>query len=133
MSDYTTQEVREKVEVVYHSDSRRVLATLIRLLGDFNLAEEALQDAFTAAIEQWPRDGIPTHPAAWLISTGRFTAIDSMRLAPVLMRLSRSLPGGMTGKPSTPRVGMTRASRMTNCGWCLPAAILPFRLKRRWR
>jgi RNA polymerase sigma-70 factor (ECF subfamily) len=79
MSDYITQEVREQVDTIYRSDSRRVLATLIRLLGDFNLAEEALHDAFTAAIEQWPRDGFPAHPAAWLISTGRFKAIDSMR------------------------------------------------------
>jgi RNA polymerase sigma-70 factor (ECF subfamily) len=79
MNDYTSQDVREKVDAVYRSDSRRVLATLIRLLGDFNLAEEALHDAFTAAIEQWPRDGVPANPAAWLVSTGRFKAIDSMR------------------------------------------------------
>jgi RNA polymerase sigma-70 factor (ECF subfamily) len=79
MNDHTSQDVREKVDAVYRSDSRRVLATLIRLLGDFNLAEEALHDAFTAAIEQWPRDGVPANPAAWLVSTGRFKAIDSMR------------------------------------------------------
>jgi RNA polymerase sigma-70 factor (ECF subfamily) len=67
------------VDGVYRSDSRRVLATLIRLLGDFDLAEEALQDAFTAAVEQWPRDGVPAHPRAWLVSTGRFKAIDGLR------------------------------------------------------
>ena len=67
------------VDAVYRSDSRRVLATLIRLLGDFDLAEEALQDAFTAAVERWPRDGVPANPRAWLVSAGRFKAIDAMR------------------------------------------------------
>jgi len=67
------------VNAVYLSDSRRVLATLIRLLGDFDVAEEALHDAFRAALEQWPRDGVPANPRAWLVSAGRFKAIDSMR------------------------------------------------------
>src|SRR5439155_16770257 len=67
------------VDAVYRSDSRRVLATLIRLLGDFDLAEEALHDAFTAAVEQWPRDGLPANPRAWLVSTGRFKAVDGIR------------------------------------------------------
>ncbi|HEV3275372.1 MAG TPA: RNA polymerase sigma factor [Terriglobia bacterium] len=71
--------VRDAVEAVYRSDSRRVLATLIRLLGDFELAEEALHDAFAAAMQQWPQDGIPANPRAWLVSTGRFKAIDAMR------------------------------------------------------
>src|SRR5215470_3223586 len=70
---------REAVDAVYRSESRRVLATLIRLLGDFELAEEALHDAFAAAVEQWPREGAPAHPRAWLVSTGRFKAIDAMR------------------------------------------------------
>ena len=70
---------REAVEAVYRSDSRRVLATLIRLLGDFELAEEALHEAFAAAVEQWPREGMPANPRAWLVSTGRFKAIDAMR------------------------------------------------------
>src|SRR5437762_1217256 len=61
------------------AESRRVLATLIRLLGDFEAAEEALHDAFRAALEQWPRDGIPGNPRAWLVSAGRFKAIDAMR------------------------------------------------------
>jgi len=72
-------DVREAVDAVYRSDSRRVLATLIRLLGDFDLAEEALHDAFTAALERWPRDGLPANPRAWLVSTGRFKAIDGIR------------------------------------------------------
>ncbi|HKW51627.1 MAG TPA: RNA polymerase sigma factor [Candidatus Eisenbacteria bacterium] len=67
------------VDAVYRSESRRVLATLIRLLGDFDLAEEALHEAFTAAVEQWPYDGPPANPRAWLVSAGRFKAIDSMR------------------------------------------------------
>ncbi|HEX8363162.1 MAG TPA: RNA polymerase sigma factor [Longimicrobium sp.] len=71
--------VREEVEAVYRSDSRRVLATLIRLLGDFDLAEEALHDAFVAAMKQWPRDGVPRNPRAWLVSAGRFRAVDAMR------------------------------------------------------
>ncbi len=70
---------RETVEAVYRAESRRVLATLIRLLGDFDLAEEALQDAFAAALETWPRDGVPDNPSAWLVSTGRFRAIDRIR------------------------------------------------------
>jgi RNA polymerase sigma-70 factor, ECF subfamily len=71
--------VREMVDTVYRSESRRVLATLIRLLGDFDVAEEALHDAFAAAVERWPRDGVPANPRAWLVSTGRFKAIDAMR------------------------------------------------------
>jgi RNA polymerase sigma-70 factor (ECF subfamily) len=71
--------VREAVDAVYRSESRRVLATLIRLLGDFDRAEEALHDAFVAAVEQWPRDGIPDNPRTWLVSAGRFKAIDTLR------------------------------------------------------
>jgi RNA polymerase sigma-70 factor, ECF subfamily len=74
-----TDPVAETVNAVYLSDSRRVLATLIRLLGDFDVAEEALHDAFRAALEQWPRDGVPANPRAWLVSTGRFKAIDGLR------------------------------------------------------
>jgi RNA polymerase sigma-70 factor (ECF subfamily) len=74
-----TDPIHETVSAVYESDSRRVLATLIRLLGDFDAAEEAMHDAFRAALEQWPREGVPGNPRAWLVSTGRFKAIDSMR------------------------------------------------------
>jgi RNA polymerase sigma-70 factor (ECF subfamily) len=74
-----TDTVRETVNAIYLSDSRRVLATLIRLLGDFDVAEEALHDAFRAALEQWPREGVPGNPPAWLVSAGRFKAIDGMR------------------------------------------------------
>jgi RNA polymerase sigma-70 factor, ECF subfamily len=70
---------RGAVDAVYRADSRRVLATLIRLLGDFDLAEEAMHDAFAAAIEQWPQAGVPANPRAWLVSAGRFKAIDGIR------------------------------------------------------
>jgi RNA polymerase sigma-70 factor (ECF subfamily) len=69
----------DQIDALYRSESRRVLATLIRLLGGFELAEEALHDAFIAALESWPRDGLPQNPRAWLVSTGRFKAIDRLR------------------------------------------------------
>ena len=79
MSEEQSRQVRELVESVYRSDSRQVLATLIRLLGDFDTAEEALHDAFAIAVEQWAREGVPANPRAWLVSTGRFKAIDGLR------------------------------------------------------
>ena len=103
MSEAVPESARELVDRVYRSDSRRVLATLIRLLGDFDLAEEALHDAFAAAVERWPEDGVPANPRAWLVSTGRFKAIDGMRrrarfdasLGELAQRLDaeRSVPG----------------------------------------
>jgi RNA polymerase sigma-70 factor (ECF subfamily) len=89
---------REQVESVYREESRRVFATLVRLLGDFDLAEEALHDAFASAMEQWPREGIPANPRAWLVSAGRFKAIDALRrvarldasLADLAQRLDQS-------------------------------------------
>ena len=74
-----TELARATVDAVYCVESRRVLATLIRLLGDFDVAEEALQDAFRAALEQWPSDGVPANPRAWLVSAGRYKAIDNLR------------------------------------------------------
>src|SRR5262245_23665452 len=79
MSEEAATTARSMVESVYRAESRRVLATLIRLLGDFDRAEEALQDAFAAAVERWPLDGVPRNPRAWLVSTGRFKAIDAIR------------------------------------------------------
>ncbi|MGH8554836.1 MAG: RNA polymerase sigma factor [Gammaproteobacteria bacterium] len=79
MSGNAAERVRETVDAVYRCDSRRVFATLVRLLGDFDLAEEALHDAFRAALEQWPREGVPANPRAWLVSVGRFKAIDGIR------------------------------------------------------
>lgn len=74
-----TDSIQQTIEAVYQSESRRVLATLIRLLGDFDAAEEAVHDAFRAALEQWPRDGVPANPRSWLVSAGRFKAIDAAR------------------------------------------------------
>ncbi len=79
MDDNPTEQMRRVVDEVYQAESRRVFATLIRLLGDFDVAEDAMHDAFAAAIEQWTRDGIPANPRAWLVSAGRFKAIDAMR------------------------------------------------------
>jgi RNA polymerase sigma-70 factor (ECF subfamily) len=79
MSVSATEQVRENLEAIYREESSRILATLIRLLGDFDLAEDAVQDAFAAALERWPQDGVPDNPRAWLVSTGRFKAIDALR------------------------------------------------------
>jgi RNA polymerase sigma-70 factor, ECF subfamily len=79
MSEHTAEQLHEMVDTLYVSDSRQIRATLIRLLGDFDLAEEALHDAFTAALEQWPERGVPANPTGWLVSTGRFKAIDRIR------------------------------------------------------
>jgi RNA polymerase sigma-70 factor (ECF subfamily) len=78
-SERTTEQVRERVDTIYRTESRRIFATLVRLLGDFDLAEDGLHDAFRVAMEQWPRDGVPANPRAWLVSTGRFKAIDALR------------------------------------------------------
>ncbi len=79
MEENSVTHVRDQVDALYRTQSRRVLATLIRLLDDFDLAEEALHDAFAAAVEQWEIDGVPANPRAWLVSTGRFKAIDRLR------------------------------------------------------
>lgn len=95
------EQIRKGVEEVYRAESRRVFATLARLLGDLDLAEEAMHEAFAAAVERWPREGLPANPRAWLVSTGRFKAIDAMRrrarfdasLAELAARIDRSTSG----------------------------------------
>lgn len=89
MSENQSQQVRALVDGIYRTQSRQVLATLIRLLGDFDAAEEALHEAFAVAVEQWAREGVPANPRAWLVSTGRFKAIDGMRRQ---ARFDASLP-----------------------------------------
>lgn len=79
MNEPAADDSRARIDEVYRTESRRVLATLIRLLGDFDRAEEAMHDAFGVALERWPRDGVPANPRAWLISTARFRAIDAQR------------------------------------------------------
>ena len=71
--------VRAEIDTLYRKDSRRIFATLIRLLGDFERAEEAMHEAFRAAVEKWPSDGLPQNPVSWLISAGRFKSIDKQR------------------------------------------------------
>jgi RNA polymerase sigma-70 factor (ECF subfamily) len=79
INDAETRQVQEQIDIIYRTESRRIFATLIRLLGDFDLAEDALHEAFRVAMEQWPQEGIPDNPRAWLVSTGRFKAIDTLR------------------------------------------------------
>jgi RNA polymerase sigma-70 factor (ECF subfamily) len=79
MTDDLAARVRQLVETLYRTESRRVFATLVRLIGDFELAEDALQEAFAAAVDQWSREGVPSNPRTWLVSTGRFKAIDTLR------------------------------------------------------
>ncbi len=79
MSDRATEQISEFIDSLYRADSRRILATLIRLIGDFDLAEEAMHEAFAAALSLWPASGVPDNPRPWLISTARFKAIDTLR------------------------------------------------------
>lgn len=117
--------VRDAVDAVYRSESRRVLATLIRLLGDFDMAEEALHEAFVAAVEQWPHDGIPGNPRAWLVSAGRFKAIDTLRrrarFDATLERLARELESAAAPPPDVddPGVDDDRLRLIFTC--CHPA------------
>jgi RNA polymerase sigma-70 factor (ECF subfamily) len=99
----STGSITEQIEAIYEAESRRVLATLIRLLGDFDRAEEALHDAVRAALEQWPREGIPSNPRAWLVSAGRFKAIDTLR------RLKRFDPLETLGDPADVPAAETNA------------------------
>src|SRR6187399_3649824 len=97
-----TDHVHETVNAVYVSQSRRVLATLIRLLGDFDVAEEALHDAFRAALEQWPREGVPANPRAWLVSAGRFKAIDGLRRQARFERSVEALADHLSSRVAEP-------------------------------
>ncbi|HET6577664.1 MAG TPA: RNA polymerase sigma factor [Gemmatimonadales bacterium] len=109
MSDATPDQARDAADAVYRTESRRVLATLIRLLGDFDLAEEALHDAFTAAVERWPRDGVPANPRAWLVSTGRFKAIDALRRRARFDRSVSELALRLEADSAVPALGETDA------------------------
>ncbi len=106
--------LRSRIEALYREESRRVLATLIRLLGDFELAEEALHDAFIAAVEQWPRDGIPRNPRAWLVSAGRFKAIDNLRRERASTPRSGCSPSNWKSRPRRRR---RRAMRWKTTGY----------------
>ena len=122
-----TEGPRDVVDAIYRTESRRVLATLIRLLGDFDLAEEALHDAFTAALERWPAEGVPGNPRAWLISTGRFKAIDVLRrrarfdrsCAALAATLDAAVPGGHEAIEAVDDVEDDRLRLIFTC--CHPA------------
>ena len=108
---------RETVAAVYRTESRRVLATLIRLLGDFERAEEALHDAFIAAAEQWPRDGVPKNPRAWLVSAGRFKAIDRIRRSARFDASRDEIAERLTAEAEEMMADRTtKRSRTTGCG-----------------
>ena len=110
------EDAGEIVDEVYRSESRRVLATLIQLLGDFDRAEEAMHDAFAAAVEQWPQNGVPANPRAWLVSTGRFKAIDAMRRRARFDASLEDLPQQPVGQRSSQKNGTSKASKTTGCG-----------------
>ena len=118
-----TQGVRETVDSIYRSHSRHVFATLIRLLGDFDVAEEALHDAFRAALEQWPREGVPANPRAWLVSTGRFKAIDGIRrrarFEPLPDDIEEKLAADNNGERDSEEVADDRLRLIFTC--CHPA------------
>jgi len=103
----STTDVRDRVEAIYRDESRRVFATLVRLVRDFDLAEEALHEAFAAAVERWEHDGVPDNPRAWLVSTGRFKAIDALRRRGQFAGLQPALAGRLA------EVAEANASRAT--------------------
>jgi len=121
MSERSTEQIRDLLDSLYRVDSGQILATLIRLLGDFDLAEEAMQEAFAAALSLWPRSGVPGNPRPWLISAARFKAIDTLRRRPDLneqrlMRLETS-SGGISKRNGGRRKGLMKrtALRMMGC------------------
>ena len=115
MSADAAQRALEAADAIYRAESRRVFATLVRLLGDFDLAEEALHDAFRAALEQWPRDGVPANPRAWLVSAGRFTAlgrVERLSLPGAVIGSDRDIVGSLAGQA---RTGPKRRSESLSC------------------
>src|SRR5580765_1638967 len=128
MSQNVAEQIGETVEAIYRSESRRVFATLIRLLGDFDLAEEALHDAFASAVEQWSREGVPDNPRAWLVSAGRFKAIDAMRrrarLDASLGELAERLGSDMVD-PVDPDEGRVEDDRLRLVFTCCHPALSP--------
>lgn len=103
------------LEAVYRRDGRRIFATLVRLLGSFERAEEAEHDAFIAAAEQWPRDGVPASPVAWLVSVGRFKAIDRLRRDARFASIDEHAEAIEQIPDPTPHRGSRKRSRTTAC------------------
>ena len=123
MLQSSAENIRQVVDTIYRMESRRVLATLIRLLGDFDLAEDAMQDAFRVALEQWARDGVPDNPRTWLVSTGRFKGIDQRRRRArseiPLEPLSEQLAASPSNEPELDSVEDDRLRLIFTC--CHPA------------
>ena len=122
-------DVRAVVDQVYRLESRRVLATLIRLLGDFDRAEEAMHEAFVRAVEQWARDGVPANPRAWLVSTGRFKAIDAARRRArfdrSLAALAREMEAAAAAEPVANDDGVLEDDRLRLVFTCCHPALTP--------
>ncbi len=114
-----------RIEAIYRQESRRVLATLIRLLGDFDRAEEALHDAFAAAVQQWPREGVPDNPRAWLVSAGRFKAIDGLRRRARFDASLRLLAEQLESTPDAAEVDEMEDDRLRLIFTCCHPALQP--------
>ena len=126
--------VSAEIDKIYRKDSRRIFATLIRLLGDFERAEEALHDAFRAAMEKWPAEGLPQNPVSWLVSAGRFKSIDKQRRDQRFDHLEDRPDVAESLTDQTPALDEREdCSKTTACAWCSPAAIRRSRPTRRWR
>jgi RNA polymerase sigma-70 factor, ECF subfamily len=122
MNQQTAEPIRAQVDAIYRTESRRVFATLIRLIGDFDLAEEALHEAFTAAVSQWSRDGMPANPRSWLVSAGRFKAIDTIRRR---TRFDSFLPEIVTNDTTTQEEEDVEDDRLRLIFTCCHPALSP--------
>jgi len=125
MNPEAAQQARESVDAVYRTESRAVLATLIRLLGDFDLAEEALHEAFRAALEKWPREGVPANPRAWLVSAGRFKAIDQIRRQSRFEPLDVEVHDAPADDAGTPAIESVEDDRLRLIFTCCHPALAP--------
>ena len=133
MSQNVPEELRRTIETLYRSESGRILATLARLLGDLDVAEEAMHEAFAAALDTWPQAGVPDKPRPWLISTARFKAIDGMRRRARFDSAQKDLALYLEARINQARSRRMRKSRTTASVSSLPAAIPLCRRKDRWR
>ena len=125
MTTDAAKRAQESVDAVYRAESRAVLATLIRLLGDFDLAEEGLHEAFRAALEQWPRDGVPANPRAWLVSAGRFKAIDQIRRQARFEPFDVEVHGELADETAQPALDGVEDDRLRLVFTCCHPAIAP--------
>ena len=129
-----SQNITADIEALYRTESRRIFATLVRLLGDFDLAEEALHDAFKAAMEQWPTQGLPANPRAWLVSAGRFKAIDGIRRNSRFMAWDDvAEQAEAVAQKRRPGTSSKRrpCSKTIACDWCSPAVTQAWPLMRK--